>query len=479
MHTDSPEWFWDGCEAQAPLHLLVTLPGQPQVAQSVLHQPFAVVGRDRRAHLRLEDTRVGARHAYFQIIAGQLFVVDLGSRTGTQVKGSSVRAGWVPLGERVGIGPFALRWLKGDVPDPDAPGPAFNPRKQTQPGSPQGPLALEFLNGKAVRLRWEVDRAMTLIGSSEACKLRLRSPRVSPFHCSLVWTRRGAWLVDLLSEHGVRVNGAPVTAAALEHDDRIQVGEFLIRVSCRGVRTAENGAPAGGRQEAPAVNGQHAASPSAGSLPSAFPLPRTSGSEGGAEPASFFGSPAAAILSSSTALRLPALTPLDPATVDPAHAALVPLMNQFGAMQEQMADQFRQTLMMMFQMFSALHKDQMAFFQQEMDRVQQLTGELHLLRIEAAKHAPEQPSRAPVPAEKRPAAAPSTPPVPAASPAPPSVSTPAPPMPEGKATAGTTAPAGQDIHVWLCQRMAAVQEERQNRWQKLLALLGGKPADEI
>jgi pSer/pThr/pTyr-binding forkhead associated (FHA) protein len=462
MDKHSPEWFWEGCEAQAPLHLLLTLPGQPQVAQSLLQQPFAVVGRDRRAHVLLDNARVGARHAYLQIIAGQLFVIDLGSRAGTLVKGSSVRAGWVPLGERVGIGPFALRWLKGDVPDPDAPGPAFDPRKQKQPGNAHTLLTLEFLNGKAVQQRWQVDRAITLIGSGEACKLRLRSSRVSPVHCSIVWTRRGAWLVDLLSDHGVRLNGGPVTVAALEHSDRIQVGEFVIRVRYSSVSTADNGTAAD-RQVLPGVNGQHAApAPEAGHT---------------AVPPPLFGNPAGALLSSSTALRLPALAPLDPATVDPAHAALVPVMNQFAAMQEQMADQFRQTLMMMFQMFSALHKDQMAFFQQEMDRVQELTGELHLLRIEASKHAPS-------------AAPPASPPPQATAQARPAFSGPSTPLPsaprpspgtsakDSTTTAGVSAPAGQDIHVWLCQRMAAVQEERQNRWQKLLALLSGKAPEE-
>jgi pSer/pThr/pTyr-binding forkhead associated (FHA) protein len=488
MNKQSPDWFWEGCEAQAPLHLLVTLPGQPQVGQSVLHQPFAVVGRDRRAHLRLEDTRVGSRHAYFQVIAGQLFVIDLGSGSGTHVKGSSVRAGWVPLGERVGIGPYAVRWLKGDVPDPDAPGPGFDPRKQKQPGNAHTLLCLEFLNGKTVQQRWQVDRAITLIGTGEACKLRLRSARVSPFHCSLVWTRNGAWLVDLLSDHGVRLNGAPVTLAALEHDDRIQVGDFVIRVRYSSAAPADN--RAADQKAVPGVNGQHAAAqPAAAAAPPPFPslpTPVEAGTVREAEPPAFLGQPAAALLSSSTALRLPALTPLDPATVDPAHAALVPLMNQFGAMQEQMADQFRQTLMMMFQMFSAVHKDQMAFFQQEMDRVQQLTGELHLLRIEAAKHAPAPaptPTPASTPAKTRPqtpppAAAHASPPAPAA-PAPPAApATPASAAPDNAATAGVSAPAGQDIHFWLIQRMAAVQEERQNRWQKLLGLLSGKAAEE-
>jgi pSer/pThr/pTyr-binding forkhead associated (FHA) protein len=454
MDRQSQERFWDDCEAQGPLNLLVTLPGQHKIAQSVLPQPFAVVGSDQRAHLRLDDARVCLRHAYFQILAGRLFVVDLGSPTGTHVKGGSVRASWVPQGERVGIGPYALRWMKGEVPEPGAPGPGFDPRKQRFPGPAATPLALEFLNGKAAQFRWEVDRALTLIGSAAACKLRLRGKRVAPFHCSLIATPRGAWLVDLLGESGVRVNGVPVRLAALHHDDRIQVGEFVIRV-CLSACADPMGQPVIAGPAVPGVNGQHAL------VAPAEPV----------EPG-FLGNPAEALLHSSTALRLPALAPLDPASVDPAHTALVPIMNQFGALQEQMADQFRQTLLMMFQMFSALHKDQMAFFQQEMERVQELTRELEMLQQEAARHVPGAAAAAPSappPAPRSTPPSPQAPAPPAAAPAPPRA---APPAPMPSVVSG--APAGVDIHVWLCQRMAAVQEERQNRWQRLMTLLGGK-----
>jgi pSer/pThr/pTyr-binding forkhead associated (FHA) protein len=459
MDRQSPEQFWDDCEARGPLNLLVTLPGQQQIAQSILQQPFAVVGCASRAHLRLEDARVGARHAYFQLLGGRLYVVDLGSPTGTHVKGGAVRASWVPLGERVGIGPYAVRWLHGEVASLDAAVPGFDPRKPPLPEPAATPLALEFLNGKAALHRWKVDRALTLIGSSAACKLRLRSSRVASFHCSLVSTLGGAWIIDLLSESGVRVNGIPVRLARLEHDDRIQIGEFVIRI-CLGARAepAEQEV-ASSRPVLPGVNGQHA-----------LVAPAETAA------LSFLGNPVEALLQSSKALRLPALTPLDPATVDPAHAPLVPIMNQFGALQEQMADQFRQTLLMMFQMFSALHKDQMAFFQQEMERVQELTRELEMLQKEAARYAPAAPATASPPAGSP---APSRPVAQAPAPAtvPSTSSRSSLQAPAGAPSTASSAPAGVDIHVWLCQRMAAVQEERQNRWQKLIALLGGKRPD--
>ena len=39
---------------------------------------------------------------------------------------------------------------------------------------------------------------------------------------------------------------------------------------------------------------------------------------------------------------------------------LVPLVNQFGVMQQQMLDQFQQAISMLVQMFGNMHRDQMA-----------------------------------------------------------------------------------------------------------------------
>jgi len=483
MNKHSLEWFWDGCEAQGPLKVLVKLPGQPQTRECVLHQPFAVIGRDPRAHLRLEDMRVSLRHAYFQMIAGRLFVIDLGSPTGIHATSGPLRAAWLSPGVPVGIGPYWLRWLHDPPTGPSAEVPGFDPHAARPAANSLMPLSLEFLNGKATRARWTVDRTVTLFGSAAACKVRLRSSRVSAYHCSVIWTTRGAWVVDLLGEGGVRLNGVPVPLAALEHDDRLQVGEFVIRVCCgasaeapqarRGLprsRTrnedllAVSGPEAGDPRQDAAVNGRSAVHPvpaSAGPMPS-------------------FADPGAALLHAGALMRLPELAPPEGVT-DPTHAALLPLVSQFGAMQEQMADQFRQTLMIMFQMFSALHKDQMAFFQQEMDRVQQLTQELHLLQIEEAKHAPPPVSPAPQARQTAARSSPAPQPARAASgtapqpPLPPPSAGPAPARTEGGFSPGAC--TGHDIHIWLSQRMAAVQEERQTRWQKLLGLLGGKPAD--
>jgi pSer/pThr/pTyr-binding forkhead associated (FHA) protein len=265
---------------------------------------------------------------------------------------------------------------------------------------PASPFALEFLSGKAKIRQWQVDRSLTLFGSAERCKIRLASRTVAPLHCYLVATPGGVWIVDLLSASGVLHNGTSVRFARLEDGDQLLIGEFLMRV----------------HQERPVQAMPPAVAPSSG---------------GGA-------------------------------MVTSHEAALVPIMNQFSLMQQQMFDQFQQTMMMMFQMFGTLQQKQMDALRDELDRVQDLTRELQDLQSQLEKSAstasiatpPPTPSPAkpaPMPAAANPSAAPSPP------------RQPGPPTPDP-----------ENMHSWLYQRMETVRQERQSRWQTILGMLGGK-----
>ena len=55
----------------------------------------------------------------------------------------------------------------------------------------------------------------------------------------------------------------------------------------------------------------------------------------------------------------------------------MPLVNQFGMMQQQMFDQFQQAIAMMVQMFGEMHRDQMKVIREELDRLHELTDELN------------------------------------------------------------------------------------------------------
>jgi hypothetical protein len=216
------------------------------------------------------------------------------------------------------------------------------------------------------------------------------------------------------------------------------------------------------------------------------------------------------------------------------------ISNQFAEMQRQMFDQFQQAMMVMFQTFSLLHRDQMELVRQELNRVHELTRQLHDLQAELAK----QPASAKDPEVQRllgnaqkTAASPAADLSAAfnpddwneaflkaaqkvmaanvASEAPateePAVfSLPSEPafqnavdeapnatqervdhslragetaareenvQPVNSTQSSTAAPPSQaaaDIHALLCQKIAALQAERQSRWQKIINFLAGK-----
>ena len=148
-----------------------------------------------------------------------------------------------------------------------------------------------------------------------------------------------------------------------------------------------------------------------------------------------------------------------PAPMHGAEALLMPLVSQFSEMQQQMFEQFQQTLLMMAQMFGNLQREQMTLIRQELEQIQELTRQLHTLQSEGAARA-----AMPLPATPQ-AGAPS-------SPMPGRSSKPA----ASAAKSDTLSPKFCDpnVHVWLSQRLSALQQERQNRWQKVLSLVTGR-----
>jgi hypothetical protein len=187
-----------------------------------------------------------------------------------------------------------------------------------------------------------------------------------------------------------------------------------------------------------------------------------------------------------------------------SESALVPLVSQFSMMQQQMFDQFQQAMGMLVQMFSTMHREQMDVIREELDRLHELTRELQELKEELAR----APSRTAATASEP--AAPAVPILPATGPVrAPTVGTPAsagaptpsvagpdrplttakvppprttvprpdharaglgPPVTDGDAGASDGA---RDAVTWIHQRIAAIQQERETRWQKIIKLLPG------
>lgn len=364
--------FGEACGLRGPWGASAAPGDRPGGPPCALGGPFALIGRDPRADLALDHPEVDRAHAYIQVVGGRTFCVDLGSRGGTHWADGPRPMGWVGPGETIGVGPYRVTLhapgAPGDGPGRDAPPTS---RSYLQDGPVEA--SLEFLDSAAEQRSWRVSRSLVLVGRSPACKVRLGS---AGFHCGLVRTPMGLWVVDLLGRAGTLVNGRPRRASKLNDGDLLRIVDQEIRVRLGP----------------------------ADALPARRP---------------------------ATILTMPAApTP----AVDP-----VALLREFGLMQQQMADQFQQALLMMFQMFSGMHQEQMGLIREEMARLHQLSQEQVTLQARLADR-PEPPPRPPRPAPDE--------------------------APRPSVDADP-----YRLHADLVGRLASIQQERQTGWQRLIGTL--------
>jgi pSer/pThr/pTyr-binding forkhead associated (FHA) protein len=483
----SVDAFMEACGAGDSLLLDIQRDGVEEGRRLALNQPFAVIGRAANADLSLTDAGLARRHAYLQVIAGQVCCLGFGDPSSLHWGERGSASGWLLVRQAVRLGPYRIRLLRAGAQDLPPDLGQVNPLaagSAAQLGMPA--LTLGFLHDDVVRLRWHMDRLLVLVGSAPDCRVRIAAADGSRFHCALVSTPQGTWLVDLLGRGGTFLNGVQVRQSRLDDGDVVRIAQLSIRVEYEG------GDPTARSRRTDLQTGLvPVGAPGALPLSGSAPLPPLWGAAFPATPEAL-----AALPAEGWGQALLSLGGSPDAALG---SVLLPLVNQFNLMQHQMLDQFQQALVQMFQMFSGLHKDQMGYLREEMERQQQITQELRALQVELTKlHAaapgrgqPERPaspvggngaapSSEPAGARRGGAGGP-TPSSAQAAPAPGEpggAPAPNPNAPEG-VPAGAAGPnlGGQDVHAWLCQRMAALQQERQSRWRRILNFLAGKPSE--
>lgn len=432
--------FLRACEATGPLQLDVEGPDARRVWRQVLEQPFALIGRDPRSDLTLVDGRISHRHAYIQMIGGRVFCVDLGSRTGIGFRDGHRRYGWLERDQEIGIGPYTIRLRGGDRDREDDRSELVNHTNilglEVSDAAPLPGLSLS-LRDQGNRLSWKMKRVLVLVGTKSECKLRLVDPSISSIHCALVRTAVGPWVVDLLGRGGITVNGSAVRSARLREGDELQIGRFTIRVHSGTADPEALRAIGYSPGHALALRSRTAE------------LPASSASET---------APPELLPACLPSFELRPLAGAPAAASELAGSVLTPLLDQFGLMQQQMLDQFQQTMMMVVQMFGTMHRDQAELIRSEFERLNELTQEIQAIKTELTSRPEASRGTAPtgVPASE--------------SPGPESAK-------EARSERARTAtPPSADQEEFLLrlhQRLSAIQEERQSRWQKLLTLLPG------
>jgi hypothetical protein len=223
--------FAEACGATAPVDLRIERADGVLLVEGELDLPAAIIGRDPHCEVVLADSDVALRHASLQVIGGRVLVADLGSRTGVHGAAGGEGYGWLtPTGE-TRVGPFRL-FLRNPVSVAPAPLDRLpNPLQPNPEMVRRLPRAvLRFLNGRADKGELTVNRLMTMVGRTDACKVSLAAADVADRHCYLLLTPVGLWVVDLLSPTGTWVNGESVRFARLKPTDEVQVGPFLLGV---------------------------------------------------------------------------------------------------------------------------------------------------------------------------------------------------------------------------------------------------------
>ena len=492
--------FLNACGIKDSLRLVVEGPESRGGDTRWFPQPFVVIGRDPRADLHLDDRQISRRHVYLQAVGGWLFWVDLESRTGTRTETGPQKSGWLTGNGSLGIGPYTVRRR---VAAADSAGEAATGEPPWDPPlaalaygrEPLPEVALEFLNGPSRSTLWPMHRVMSMIGSAKGCKFRLTDRSVSAFHASLLRTPAGLWAIDLRGVQSIGVNGEPMRCGELVDGDVLTIGRYRIRIRCRyHARSLAVGASDPARPE-PSPGAWQL---SRGSELPGFPLPDRAAAamgylavsgemQGPTSPAS----PGQVAPIETTALGVALPGGISPSGV--SESALVPLVNQFQMMQQQMFDQFQQAMGMLVQMFGTMHREQMDVIREELDRLHQLSRELQELKDELAN-----PSRRPMippsselavggsavvpPASSATVAARGvrapiavtpgpTPPPPPAAPRPDRSRTD--PASPGAPPISRSAHPDRDAVAWIHQRIMTIQSERETRWQKILKLLPG------
>jgi pSer/pThr/pTyr-binding forkhead associated (FHA) protein len=454
--------FAEACGAAAPLDLRVDLIEGKRRAEGRVPMPFTLVGRDDACDVTLTDPEVNPRHAWLQVVGGRVLAVDLGSRTGLGWPGQGTGSGWLDVGVPVRIGPFQLRLCSPVSPHPVQFPPRYSPL-QSDPAVHrfETTAVLEFRNGKRARDRWAVNRLVTLVGRAPECKIRLTADDIAAYHCGLVMTPSGLWVVDL-SGRGVVVNGERMRVSPLHPGAELWIGRFLIGLHGKAARRtvppgpqvrahslaepAEDEVPLGVAPPRDPVAGL----PSSHIMADAFQLWGAGSAGGVSNPILVSGSGPAPLV--RPVLPAPRTAPLGPKhpghseppsrnPVPPSATTVAALLRELGELHGQMLTQFEQSLGLMVRLFACLGPEQLPAMQRELARIQELNGELGRLQAELAHRVADRPSPQAPPSRAAPATA--TPP----------------PAPDSTA-----------LHDWVADRIGTLQRERQARWQSLVGM---------
>lgn len=186
----------------------------------------------RQGDLVFEDGRVSRRHARVTLQGAQITLEDLGSTNGTKVGGQRLGPGEVRTlasGDAISLGGLMLTLsLPGETAKTQLP---MGGRTQAIAAAPSVSDAPAFLIGGDGK--WPLHRGVNGFGRKDGNAVVIADPFVSSRHGEIEITESEAFLTDIGSTNGTRLNGIKVAAqqrTRLEPGDVIQLGQLEFRV---------------------------------------------------------------------------------------------------------------------------------------------------------------------------------------------------------------------------------------------------------
>ena len=403
--------FRDECGAVGPLGLEWTDDRTGETTRREFSRPAVLVGSHPRADLVIDGPGIGRRHAYLQMIDGRLFAIDLEGGDGLRWSGVPRPSGWLDRRRPLTIGPVTIQRVdSGEAAEVTAsPGPTtarFVPKRDL-PGvvfEVRGPF------GRPKLLK--MDRVLVLAGGSDRCQLKLADPNGAKFACAFVRTPAGVWVVDLLAEPALAVNGAPAASSLLEDGDLVQICGQSLRLNYDGTSTSSM----------PAVEAPAPPEPAPAPSPVAMLPPSML-------PSLANGRPAPALrgeLVAGPLLRSLVERP-EPAENPPGHNSS--------------SSPYGEALVMLVRLLRDVHQDHLKLVREELAEIHTLSAKMTAIQAQLDQ-APAARAPAPAPSLPGPASWPEAP-----------------------------RPDPETVRHIVGERLAAWERERESRWRKVLDLL--------
>jgi pSer/pThr/pTyr-binding forkhead associated (FHA) protein len=374
------ELFLEACDATG-LTLDVAHHERWASTRHSLRQPFALIGREHRADVCLTDPDVRRRHVYIHSIAGRVLYINLQSPQDPEQADQFKRTSWIESSACIRVGSYDIRLVDGD--DNGAAGAiaARDRFKDYLDQLPEVTARISELDGKS--LRCTMRGVVVLLGSATGGAVGLVSRTVSHVHCILIRTPSGVWVVDLLGRGGTWVNGTPVRFARLEEGDRLALGKFLVEVSYetapQRLRQGSNSFHPHRTERSTSEDGESRVTALVTELGGDIGIPVSAAPVPGLPELLKSG---ASLPSHPDTGRQPGVHSNQLISQEQLLQVLTPFASQLRLMQEQMFDQFQQSMLTMFEMFSSLHREQASAVRREIDDLKRVTREIEELRKE-------------------------------------------------------------------------------------------------